>query len=79
MSEEAEPLIPWIPLSYAKDNAWEDDLWLLTPAEFEVLPPGTVLTSILDDKVVVGQDVIHSDDTRFGYIAYGLYSTQFKH
>jgi hypothetical protein len=78
MPDETAPLIPWMPQSYANDNAGTDDLWLLTVAELEVVPPGTVLTSILNDKVVVGQDYIDTD-TRYGYVAYGLYSTQFKH
>lgn len=67
-----------MPTSFARQNSWSDDLWLLTVAELEVVPPGTVLTSIMGDKAVVGEDYIDTD-TRFGYIAYGLYSTQFKH
>jgi hypothetical protein len=59
-------------------NSWKDDLWLLTPMELEVTPPGTVVTSILGDTKTVGVDEIDTE-TRFGYTAYGLYSTQFKH
>jgi hypothetical protein len=71
-------LTPWMPQSFANMNPWKDDLWLLTEAELEVVPPGTVLTSIFGDKVTVGTDYIDTD-TRFGYIAYGLTSKQFKH
>lgn len=72
------PLIPWMPQSFANNNSWSGDLWLLTVAELEVTPPGTVLTSIMGNKKTVGQDYIDTD-TRFGYTAYGLFSTQFKH
>lgn len=67
-----------MPQSFANDNSWRDDLWLLTKAELEVVPPGTVLTSIMGEEKIVGQARL-SNDTRFGYLAYGLYSTQFKH
>lgn len=74
----ADTLIPWVPESFARQNSWRDDLWLLTEFELEITPPGTVLTSILGDKATVGVDDIDRD-TRFGYVAWGLYSTQFKH
>jgi hypothetical protein len=67
-----------MPQSFANQNAWRDDLWLLTETELEVTPQGTVLTSIMGNKAVVGKDRIDKD-TRFGYLAYGLYSSQFKH
>lgn len=44
---------------------------LLTPKEFAALPDGTVLVSIMGERVVKGRDAI-DDDTRGGYLAYGL-------
>jgi hypothetical protein len=77
-----EPLLPFAPASYINDNPWDEDgqelLWLLTPMELEVTPPGTIVTSILGDTKIVGAQKIDTD-TRFGYTAYGLYSNQFKH
>jgi hypothetical protein len=67
-----------MPESFARQNSWRDDLWLLTEAELEVTPKGTVVTSINGKKKTVGVDEIDRD-TRFGYLAWGLYSTQFKH
>lgn len=49
----------------------EDDLYLFTTEEFERIPDGTVLTSINDKEYTKGKDYI-DDDTRFGYMAYGV-------
>ena len=82
MVDEIEPLIPWMPQSFVNQNPWDEPdvpvLWLLTPVELEVTPPGTILTSVMGNKAVVGQDFIDTD-TRFGYVAYGLTEDQFKH
>jgi hypothetical protein len=43
---------------------------LLTPAELDGLPDGTVLVSIQGRRVAKGRDYI-DDDTRGGYLAYG--------
>jgi hypothetical protein len=56
-------------------NKWEDNgensLWLLTPDELTKIPDGTVLECINGKKYTVGIDII-DDDTRFGYLAYGV-------
>lgn len=70
--------VPFAPESYIRQNSWKDDLWLLTPMELEVTPKGTIVTSILGDRKIVGHDYLDKD-TRFGYTAYGLYPYQFKH
>lgn len=71
------------PLSYIRRNRWvlrfegvDTDLWLLTPAELEQIPGGTVLTSINKEKKIVGVDSIDAD-TRFGYTAWGIYEEAF--
>lgn len=52
---------------------WDDTLWLFTPEEYEQLPNGTELYSIMegDPVVVKGADKIDMD-TRFGHIAFGV-------
>lgn len=54
-------------------QAWnEHGLYLFTLEEFDQLPDGTELESIMNDKKVIkGKDII-SLDNRFGYIAYGV-------
>ena len=54
-------------------HPWDEKLTLFTPEEFEQLPDGTELTSIMkgDKKVIKGKDYIDMD-TRFGHIAYGV-------
>lgn len=44
---------------------------LLTPRELLRVPDGTVLTSILGERMVKGTDPI-DDDTRGGYLAFGI-------
>jgi hypothetical protein len=44
---------------------------LLTPEEFRDLPDGIELLSIFGERVVKGRDDI-DDDTRYGYVAYGV-------
>jgi hypothetical protein len=59
-------------------NPWEesnDPLWLLTPGEFNLIPDGTVFTSIIGEKKVKGRDDIDMD-TRGPYIAWGLLESQ---
>lgn len=50
---------------------WNNDLWLLTPEEFDKLPDGTRLACISEQLYIKGQDSIDMD-TRFGVLAYGL-------
>ncbi len=50
---------------------WDDKLWLITPEELKKIPDGFVLTCIDGSTVIKGQDPI-DDDTRFGYLAYGI-------
>lgn len=69
-------MINFVPLSYEKDNPWANDLWLLTPEEFEMVPEGYELTSIFYEKIVKGTDYIDMD-TRFGYLAFGVYGKEF--
>ena len=56
-------------------TSWKLDdgsvIQLVTPAELKDLPNGTVLLDIFGEKVTLGVDVI-DDDTRGGYLAYGL-------
>jgi hypothetical protein len=48
------------------------NLWLLTMAELEQVPDGTLLDCIIPSKEAVkGKDPI-DDDTRGGYLAYGV-------
>lgn len=56
-----------------KMQPWNEELWLFTPEEFEQLPDGTGLYSIMadDPEVFKGRDEIDLD-TRFGHIAYGV-------
>jgi hypothetical protein len=53
---------------------WDDTLWLFTPEEYEHLPDGTELHSIMigDKPVFKGVDKIDMD-TRFGHIAFGVH------
>jgi hypothetical protein len=71
-------MIDFIPTSYHRQNAWMDDLWLLTPEELDTLPAGTLLTSINADIKFVGHDYIDKD-TRFGYTAWGVLREDFSH
>jgi hypothetical protein len=50
---------------------WDETLWLFTLAEFEQLPDGIELTSIMGNKAIKGKDYI-DDDVRGNYIAYGI-------
>ena len=54
-------------------HPWDDTLWLFTPEEYEQLPDGIELYSIMsgDKPVVKGKDNIDMD-TRWGHIAYGV-------
>lgn len=67
------------PTSLRNGNKWsdrqDDPLWLLTPAELEQMPEGTVLVCISGERKVVGVDYIDGD-TRGGYIAHGLLGSQ---
>lgn len=64
--------------SYHNDNPWSLDeehpdgtLWLLTPEEWDDLPNGITVECIDGNQYTKGKDEI-DDDTRFGYLAYGL-------
>jgi len=50
----------------------EQDLYLLTPEEFEQLPEGVALTSIIGDVRVKGIDFIDLGVQIFGHMAYGI-------
>lgn len=50
---------------------WDEELWLLTPKEYEKLPDGVQLKCIDGEYVVKGKDII-DDDVRFGCLAFGL-------
>ena len=50
---------------------WNEELWLLTPKEYEELRDGVMLKCI--DGEIVKKGVDHIDqDVRFGCIAFGL-------
>lgn len=72
-------LAGFVPASKLNGNRWSDrqsdPLWLLTPAELAEMPDGTELVCINGSRNVVGTDDI-DDDTRGGYIAYGLLESQ---
>ena len=72
-------VLDFIPRSVSNDYPWDrnaaDVLWLLTPDELERVPDGTRLTTINDTVAVVGTDDIDGD-TRGGYLAYGLLTSQ---
>lgn len=74
-----QAIVEFDPMSRQNGNRWsdrqDDPLWLLTPAELEMVPDGTVLVCISGERVVKGVDEI-DDDTRGGYIAYGLLGSQ---
>lgn len=53
------------------DNKEKDSLWLFTIAEYEKLPDGVKLESIVGKTVVKGLDYIDLD-VRFGHIAFGV-------
>jgi hypothetical protein len=53
---------------------WDEEsngLFLFTKEEFEKLPDGIELTSIMNDKAIKGKDEINLD-TRSGHIAWGV-------
>ena len=52
---------------------WDNEkhLFLIPLLLWEYSPDGTEVTSIMDEKYVKGKDKI-SDDTRDGYLAYGI-------
>lgn len=60
-------------LKWARDNGLT--IILLTPAEFDALPDGTVLTSISGQKKTKGVDYIDGD-TRNGHLAYGRLASE---
>lgn len=53
------------------DGHPNEQLWLLTEEEYNELPDGTALLSIMNKVTVKGRDKIGMD-TRAGVIAYGL-------
>ena len=50
---------------------WDNELWLLTPEEFNNLDDGVRLKCVDDTFAVKGADYI-DQDTRAGHLAYGL-------
>jgi hypothetical protein len=73
-------IVEFNPLSRQNGNRWsdqqqDDPLWLLTPAEFDLLPDGTVLVGIGGQTKVKGAEYI-DQDTRYGFIAWGLLDSQ---
>lgn len=59
------------PSQESKEESKDENLWRITPEQFEDLPEGTELTSISGDKVIKGKDYINQD-TREGYLAFGF-------
>lgn len=59
-------------------HRFNDKIWVITPDELSQLPDGTELISIFEEKVVKGKDYI-DDDTRFGYLAYGVADPIMEH
>ena len=53
------------------DDRNQDPLWLFTIEEFNQLPDGIELESIVADKAIKGKDNIDLD-TRYGHIAWGV-------
>lgn len=49
----------------------ENELWLFTPDEFNCLPDGLIVESIMGDFKTKGLDYIDLD-TRFGHTAWGI-------
>jgi len=49
----------------------ETNLYLLTLEEYNQLPDGVELTSIGNNRLIKGRDVIDTDQ-RWGYLAYGI-------
>lgn len=49
----------------------DGDLWLCPIADWENVPVGTVMTSIMGEEKTKGKDYIDLD-TRFGLLAYGV-------
>lgn len=72
-------LAGFVPTSKRNGNKWSDrqsdPLWLLTPEELAEMPTGTELVCINGNRYIVGVDDI-DDDTRGGYIAFGLLGSQ---
>ncbi len=60
-------------LGTSKMHPWDENLTLFTPEEFDQLPDGTELYSIMkgDKPKIKGVDKIDMD-TRWGHIAYGV-------
>ena len=60
-------------------STWKLDdgrkITLVTPHEFAQLPDGTALIAIDGERVVKGTDYI-DNDTRGGYLAFGLEQTE---
>jgi hypothetical protein len=56
---------------------WSADtqLMLITPAEYETLPDGIVLTDINGKKYTKGKDYV-DQDTRGGFLAFGFVATE---
>ena len=52
-------------------HPWNGTMWLFTPDEYEQLPDGLELKSIMGDTKIKGKDTIDMD-TRWGHIAYGV-------
>jgi hypothetical protein len=71
-------LVEFNPRSRQRNNAWDDrpdKLWLLTPEEFALVPDGTTLVCINGKTKIKGEGYI-DQDTRAGYIAWGLLDSQ---
>lgn len=71
--------LSFTPASYRSQNAWvlgSIELWLLTPQELDMVPDNFKITDIFGIPAIKGVDVI-DDDTRFGYLAYGVTTEQF--
>lgn len=76
-----QALIEFFPESAELNNPWDvgdDPLWLLTPAELELVPEDTILENISGAIAPAGvwRRSEPNPDTKFGYTAYGLRNHQ---
>lgn len=76
----AGPILDFAPKSFLSRNVWnlkdETELWLLTQKELDMVPDGMVITCIDGTRATKGVDNI-DNDTRFGYLAFGITNEQF--
>jgi hypothetical protein len=64
-------------LSMPENIKDKDAIWLLRPRELVYLPKGTQILSIDGEQLVSGRDHV-DEETRDGYLAYGLHLSQWS-